>query len=88
MSGREDMSGYWCMWCMLHPSEWRSFGENPNSIPEKQKQCWTVDLHQKHLDYIRNNNVKQAKEMKGIISEHIWDFIEPKHYIFHSCTLK
>ncbi len=21
MSGREDMSSYWCMWCMLHPSE-------------------------------------------------------------------
>ncbi len=81
MSGREDMSSYWCMWCMLHPSEWRSFGESSDSVPEKEKQIWTVDLHNKHLDYIRTNNVKQAREINGVVSEHIWDFIEPKNYI-------
>jgi len=82
MSGREDMSSYWCMWCMLHPSEWRSFGESSDSVPEKEKQIWTVNLHNKHLDYIRTNNVKQAREIKGVVSEHIWDFIKPKNYIF------
>jgi hypothetical protein len=65
---------------MLHLSEWRSFRENPDSIPEEQKKCLTVDLHNMLLEYIRNNNVKQAKD-KGVVSEHIWDFIEPKHYI-------
>jgi hypothetical protein len=82
MSGKEDMSDYRCMWCMLHPSEWRSFGENPDSNPEEQKQWWTVDLHNKHLEYIRNKDVKQLKEIKGVVSEHIWYFIVPRHYNF------
>jgi hypothetical protein len=60
---------------VLHHSEWRTFGESPDSIPEEQRQFWTVDLHKKHLEYIRNNNVKQANEIKGVVSEHIWDFI-------------
>ena len=76
------MSSYWCMWCMLHPSEWRTFCDNCDSIPDEEKQLWTLDLHYKHLAHIRNNNIKQPKEIKGIVSEHVWDFIEPKHYIF------
>jgi hypothetical protein len=28
-----------------------------------------------HLQYIGDNGVKQAKEIKGVVSEHIWDFI-------------
>jgi hypothetical protein len=79
MSGREDMSSFWCMWCMLHPSELRSFGDNPDSVPNEEKQNWTVDLHNTPLQYIRDNGVKQAKEIKGVVSEHIWDFIEPKN---------
>jgi len=71
ISGREDMSSYWFMWCMLHPSEWRSFGDSTDSIAEEEKQNWTVDLHNRHLQYIRDNNVKQAIEIKGVVSEHI-----------------
>jgi hypothetical protein len=41
-----------------------------------------LDSRYTQQEYIRNNNVKQAKEFKGAVSEHIWDFIEPKHYIF------
>jgi len=37
MSGREDMSSYWCMWCMLHPSEWRTFCDNCDSNPDEEK---------------------------------------------------
>ena len=82
MSGREDMSSAWCMWCMLHPSEWRTFGENKDSIPEEEKQQWTVELHYNHLNKIRNNHLKEPREKKGVVSEHIWSFIEPKKYIF------
>ena len=67
---------------MLHPSEWKSFGDSPSTVPEEQKQRWTVELHNKHLEHIKNNNIKQPREIKGIVSEHIWDFIGPKHYIF------
>jgi hypothetical protein len=72
MSGKQDMSSYWCMWCMLHPSEWRTFCDN----------CDASELHYKHLVHIQNDNIKQPKEIKGIVSEQVWDFIEPKHYIF------
>ena len=42
---------------------------------EDMSSNWTVDLHNRHLQYIRDNGVKQAKEIKGVVSEHIWDFI-------------
>jgi hypothetical protein len=82
------MSSYWCMWCMLHPSEWRTFCDNCGSIPDEEKKLWTLELHYKHLAHIRNNNIKQPKEIKGIVSEHIWDFIKPKHYIFPQLHFK
>jgi hypothetical protein len=66
---------------MLHPSEWKSFGDSPSTVPEEQKQQWTIELHNKDLEHIKNNNIKQPREIKGIMSEHIWDFIGPKHYI-------
>jgi hypothetical protein len=34
MSAREDISSALCMWCMLHSSEWKTFGENKDSILE------------------------------------------------------
>jgi hypothetical protein len=37
MSGRKVMSSYWCMWCMLHPSEWRTFCDNGDSFPDEEK---------------------------------------------------
>jgi hypothetical protein len=88
MSGREDMSSYWCMWCMLHPSEWRTFCDNCDSIPDEEKQIRTVELHYKHLAHIQNNNIKQPMEIKGIVSEHVWDFIEPKYYTFPQLHFK
>jgi len=36
----------------------------------------------KHLAHIRNNNIKQPEEINGIVSEHVLDFIKPKHCIF------
>ncbi len=35
MSGRDGMSSYWCMWCLLRPTEWRTFAENKDAVPEK-----------------------------------------------------
>jgi hypothetical protein len=65
MSGREAMSSAWCMWCMPHPSEWRTFGENKDSIPEEEKQQWTVELHYSYLNKVRNNHLKELREKKG-----------------------
>jgi hypothetical protein len=32
ISRRNGMSSYWFMWCILHPSEWITFGENIETI--------------------------------------------------------
>ncbi len=38
MLGRDGMSGSWCVWCMAHPSYWRSYFTEPNSIPQEEKE--------------------------------------------------
>jgi hypothetical protein len=35
IAGREGMSSYWCMWCTLHRSKWRTFQESPGCVPER-----------------------------------------------------
>ncbi len=62
ISGRDGMSSYWCMWCMSHPSEWRTFGENTEIIPEVEKGPWTVELHQVTLEKIRSGQLKESKD--------------------------
>jgi hypothetical protein len=87
MSGREDMSSYWCMWCMLHSSEWRTFCDNCDSIPDEEKNMDTGATI-RYLAHIQNNNIKQPKEIKDIVSEHVWDFIKPSTTFSCSYTLK
>jgi len=76
------MSSYWCMWCQLHPSQWRTFMENSSAVPEEKKKIFSVDLHEETLQKIRNGELKEPREKKGIIGEVIWDFIEISNYIF------
>ena len=77
MAGREGMSSYWCMWCTLHPSEWRTFQEIPVSVPEEDKRLWSIDLHNQALEKIKSGELKEAREKKGVVAEPIWSFIEP-----------
>jgi len=37
MSGREDMSSFWCMWCVLHPNSWKTFHENNMAENSRRK---------------------------------------------------
>jgi hypothetical protein len=82
MAGREGMSSYWCMWCTLHPSEWRTFQENPASVPEEDKRLWTIGLHNQTLEKIKSGELKEAREKKGVVSKPIWSFIKPCKFIF------
>ncbi len=41
--GREGMSTSWCMWCQVHPSEWKGLKHddiNPQDL-------WTIDSQKK-----------------------------------------
>jgi hypothetical protein len=70
------------MWCTLHPSEWENYKENQASIVEEDQRPWTVDLHNETLEKIRTGQLKEAWDKKGVVSEHVWPFIEPCNYIF------
>lgn len=82
MGGREGMSSYWCIWCTLHPSEWKNYKENQGSIAEEDQLPWTVDLHNETLQMIRSGQLKEPKDKKGVVDDPIWPFIEPRNYIF------
>ncbi len=82
MAGREGMSSYWCMWCILHPSEWRTFRENQASVEEEDRRLWTIELHNETLEKIKTGQLKEARDKKGVVGEPIWSFIEPCNFIF------
>jgi hypothetical protein len=76
------MSSYWCMWCTLHPSEWKTYKENQASIPEEGQRLWTADLHNETLVKIRSGELNESRDKKGVVDEPVWPFIEPCNYIF------
>jgi hypothetical protein len=73
--GRENMSSFWCMWCSKHPSEWS------NSHPTSPEQLWTIQGLKAHKDKILLQKLKDPKDISGVVTYPVWDFIEPSHYI-------
>jgi len=49
---------------------------------EEDQRPWTVDLNNETLEKIRTGQLKEARDKKGVVSEHVWPFIEPCNYIF------
>ena len=82
MLGRDGMSSCWCVWCASHPSYWKSYCTEPDSIPPEEKEPWTIETMAAHHEMIEQENVREARQRKGIVGKVIWDFIEPKDYIF------
>jgi hypothetical protein len=88
MASREGMSSYWSMWCTLHPSEWRTFQENPGCVPEEEKRLWTIDLHNETLEKIKSGELKEGREKKCVVAEPICSLIEPCNLISPIYTSK
>jgi len=74
MLGHENMSRSWCMWCRSHPSEWSSL--------DKCFSAWTIEELKTHKDRIVAERLKEPRDICGVVSYPVWDFIEPLHYIF------
>ncbi len=74
--GRENMSSYWCMWCNTHPSTW------PDLSTCSDAQLWTIDKMVEHRHRINQDNIKEPREICGIVDFPLWDFIQPFHYVF------
>jgi hypothetical protein len=74
MLGRENMSGSWCMWCHSHPSRWNSLTRHYPS--------WTIESLKRQKDRVDTEKLKEARDICGVVSYPVWDFVEPKKYIF------
>ena len=73
--GRENMSSYWCMWCNLHPQEWSKSGKNIPAVP------WTIQSLKAHFDKVVLENLKEPRDISGVVMYPVWDIIEPSHYV-------
>jgi hypothetical protein len=82
MSGRDGMSSSWCMWCQLHPSEWKTFFERKDDIPAEQQQHWTKEKLKEQKEKNIRKELKTPKQIKGVVDFPIWDFINIENFIF------
>jgi len=62
------------MWCRSHPSQWNSLTRHYSS--------WTIELLKRQKDRIDAEKLKEARDICGVVSNPVWDFVEPKNYIF------
>jgi hypothetical protein len=74
--GRENTSSFWCMWCNAHPNTWKDMNYNSDLIP------WTIERIKEHKSRIVREDLKDAKDICGIVDFPLWDFIQPSHKIF------
>ena len=74
--GKVNMSGKWCTWCKLSPSEWRHAGHN---CGEK----WTIDRMSQLRDKIMRKEIEaKASNKKGVVEVPLIDAIPFDHIIF------
>ena len=73
--GKNNMSGHWCHWCMLSPSEWE------NCDHEKGDK-WTVQLIKDNLERQLINPDMTPYEKKGCVLPMLFDSIPIENYIF------
>jgi len=73
--GRENMSSSWCMWCTSHPSEWKHHPLPPSDL-------WTIKKIKNHKERIDRKEIKEAREILGIVNYPVWDFIQPENFMF------
>jgi hypothetical protein len=75
MLGKENRSGYWCIWCKLFPSEWSVAGHAKGEL-------WTLEAiksiqHQVDTDVLSNipQNIKGCTELPLLDSVPVSDYI-------------
>jgi hypothetical protein len=64
------------MWCPVHPNSWDQLGVLP------ELDMWTIAKMKDHRTKIIRENLKDAKDISGIVDFPLWDFIEPSHFGF------
>jgi hypothetical protein len=76
------MSSSWCMYCSLHPSQWKSIYHERTSQHVEDHELWTIDKQKRYAEKKCSKGAKRCKTKKGIVNNPLIPFIEPKNYIF------
>jgi hypothetical protein len=63
------------MWYTLHPSEWKHHPLPPSDL-------WTIEKIKNHKECIYGKEVKEAREILGVVKCPVWDFIQPENFMF------
>ena len=84
--GKENMSSCWCCWCTTHPSQWKTLhtAENRN----KEEDMWTIEKLKQYKERIDRGELKEARDIKGVVDSPIWDFIEPSNFMFRQLHIE
>jgi hypothetical protein len=69
------MTSSWCMWCNSHPSDWK---HHPIPLVDN---CM-IEKIKEHKDRINRRELREARDIQGIVNYPVWDFIEPENYMF------
>ncbi len=66
MLERDGISSSWCVWCMSHPSYWRSYFTVPKSIPQEEKEPWMIEAIIHHKKKMIANLLKKHERGKAL----------------------
>ncbi len=76
--GNENMSGHWCIWCQLSPTEWSIEGH-------QQGECWTMDkilsLREKIKDLEQRGKKPEPAVIRGFTEEPLLDSVPVEDFI-------
>ena len=74
--GKVNMSGKWCVWCQLGPTEWGVSGHNNGEE-------WTIEkMNDLRCQIVRNEVVDTPGNKKSIVEKILIDAIPVDHIIF------
>ena len=78
MLGRDNMSGSWCMWCRMAPTQWNK----EDGIPLQDEEEWTIETLKAPKVLLSEGRLKKPIEIRGVVDFPLWDFIPVSHYIY------
>jgi hypothetical protein len=79
MLGRDNMSGFWCMWCLKATNE---FNKHDDEVPLNQAEKWTINKLKAHRLQVAEGMPKTPIEVHGVVDFLAWEFNEVIHYVY------
>jgi hypothetical protein len=67
--GQNGMSSSWCMYCNLHPNQWKSLYVDQGCQSVEDHELWTLEEQNRLVEKITRKELKEVKQKKGIASD-------------------